>query len=643
VLKSWRVARFKSIRSETRLSLAPLTLFAGANSAGKSSILQSILLTAQTLQSALNTRAVVLNGHILRLGAFSDVVSLSAANQDILIGFELDADEDLERQRAYRVAGRRRFLRPMYRRGLERAVQVDCSFAFSARGPEDQRELLQLQPELEHVTVRATSSEEGARSVEEIRFRRAQSRPEERADALKVADDARTKSLVETLRWEVEERRGPLPPYPGARSGKEAGVAVNHFLPEALSVVFDAVAEEVQEIVDALTASERRCVDPGRLQNVELPAKAQEIVWEAVREVIEEFDKAPQEQLFPVRSSDAYRWVERIRSGSPNELLRNLGRLQRDVPAPLQLAVANKLASKRDALRDAVQAGRVARMEMRYVPLPESVAFGVEALQHYFSTAVRYLGPLRDEPKPIYPLSATSDSRDVGFRGEHTAAVLDAHRNTEVSFVRAPDGVQELAKNAVPVSGRLIDAVLEWLRYMGVGSDVRTSDRGKLGHEMRVATAGSERLHDLTHVGVGVSQVLPILVLALLADRGATLIFEQPELHLHPRVQTRLADFFVAMTQLGKQCIVETHSEYLINRLRYRSAIAEGGEIAEAVVMYFVEKREGESVYREVRINEFGVIEKWPEGFFDENEELASEILRAGMRKRRGMARGADA
>ena len=125
------------------------------------------------------------------------------------------------------------------------------------------------------------------------------------------------------------------------------------------------------------------------------------------------------------------------------------------------------------------------------------------------------------------------------------------------------------------------------------------------------------------------------MVLSFLAERDSVLIFEQPELHLHPKVQTRLADFFVAMNMLGKQCIVETHSEYLINRLRYLVAKSNNTKIADESIIYFVEKENGESKYRPIKINKYGVIEDWPKGFFDESEDIASKILRAGMDKRK--------
>ena len=170
---------------------------------------------------------------------------------------------------------------------------------------------------------------------------------------------------------------------------------------------------------------------------------------------------------------------------------------------------------------------------------------------------------------------------------------------------------------------------------MGVAQDIQTHDKGKLGHELKVAIAAKESVHDLTHVGVGVSQVLPILVQSLLASPGSTIIFEQPELHLHPRVQTRLADFFVSMTLVGKQCIVETHSEYFINRLRYLAAVSPGTSISSNVALFFVEKEKERSIYRRIRINEYGVIQDWPSGFFDESEDIAEKILKAGMEKKR--------
>src|SRR5690606_11559694 len=169
-----------------------------------------------------------------------------------------------------------------------------------------------------------------------------------------------------------------------------------------------------------------------------------------------------------------------------------------------------------------------------------------------------------------------------------------------------------------------------------VAATVESQDKGKLGHELKVGLSSSDYTHDLTHVGVGVSQVLPILVMCLLAESDSTLVFEQPELHLHPKVQTLLGDFFLSIALSHKQCIVETHSEYLIDRLRFRIAASPiHDNLEEKTKIYFVEKPEQHTKFREVIINEYGAIPDWPKGFFDQSQQQAEEILKAALAKKK--------
>ena len=263
-------------------------------------------------------------------------------------------------------------------------------------------------------------------------------------------------------------------------------------------------------------------------------------------------------------------------------------------------------------------------------------------LSMLFSNSVKYIGPLRNEPKPLYPLAAHADPTDVGLRGEMTAAVLNLHRERKIRYIPS-SAFGKLPLEPTPVPRSLEAAVTDWLKYLGVAESAHSFDKGKLGHELKVSMAEGEPDHDLTHVGVGVSQVLPILVMSLLADLDTTLIFEQPELHLHPRVQTRLGDFFLSIVLTGKQCLIETHSEYLINRLRYRAAVEDkSNRVIDNLKVYFVEKTGGSSNFREVKVNEYGAILEWPEGFFDQSPQEAEDILRAAMKKRRAERQGGD-
>src|SRR4051794_31678320 len=83
MIRKWRVKHFKSLTSQVELEWAPLTILAGANSSGKSSLLQSMLLLGQTSMSKLSSRALILNGPLTRLGSFDDIRSFDAADQEI--------------------------------------------------------------------------------------------------------------------------------------------------------------------------------------------------------------------------------------------------------------------------------------------------------------------------------------------------------------------------------------------------------------------------------------------------------------------------------------------------------------------------------------------------------------------------------
>jgi predicted ATPase len=82
---------------------------------------------------------------------------------------------------------------------------------------------------------------------------------------------------------------------------------------------------------------------------------------------------------------------------------------------------------------------------------------------------------------------------------------------------------------------------------------------------------------DITDVGFGISQLLPVIIQGFLSADDSTTIIEQPEIHLHPKIQAELADLFIDIIKNSgkeKKLIIETHSEYLLKRLRRR--ISEG-------------------------------------------------------------------
>jgi len=140
-------------------------------------------------------------------------------------------------------------------------------------------------------------------------------------------------------------------------------------------------------------------------------------------------------------------------------------------------------------------------------------------------------------------------------------------------------------------------------------------------------------------VGLGLSQVIPILALSRAVARGSSILpelvlIEQPELHVHPALQTELGDLFVeGAVQHGKTFLIETHSEHLILRLLRRIRETSRGKLPEGkqalrpedICVLYVEPTKDGSIVREMPVNERGEFVKgWPGGFF---EERLDELL----------------
>ena len=110
---------------------------------------------------------------------------------------------------------------------------------------------------------------------------------------------------------------------------------------------------------------------------------------------------------------------------------------------------------------------------------------------------------------------------------------------------------------------------------------------------------------------------------------------EQPEIHLHPAVQSGLADVMLKVaTTRNVQIVVESHSEHLMRRLQRR--VAEDRVPAEQVRLYFISSIGGVAQANDLALNRWGEIENWPEQFFgDEMGEIAA-ITKASLRRKLG-------
>lgn len=593
MINKWILDNFKSIDKEKNLEFRPLTIFTGANSSGKSTVLQSILLLTQTLQNQIHSRSIVLNGSIKRFGSYDDVVYRRDCKKDIKIGFSLKRDP---KKRSHR-----------YVPWEEDVSEVDCHFTITAEGKKGC-----LQPSLRQLQLCASDS---AKKRNPISIEKSSESNEKVSDILLHGDMQVPASDLEYQMTTEAKSRVVLNNRPF--SPEILGVGLFHFLPHYV-LTYRSIIQDFRKTVHQLVEGKEHVMLSEVMNRTDLP----EAFIQKAREIAEEIQQ--------------HGWIG---EGKENSFNVANERLQNDFSMKT-LALLFKLVRLEKVQRKeyvkALQATINEESELYSIDrIPASFYYpGVELVKDYFANRIKYLGPLREEPKSLYPISSMG-STDVGLRGESTAAVFEINKKKMIPFVDPSLFGDPTSGSMEPQKVTLAEAVNRWLIYLGVAERIETNDLGKIGHELKITTDIEEMEQDLTHVGVGVSQVLPILVMALLAEEDDVIILEQPELHLHPRVQSRLADFFVTMNALGKQCIVETHSEYLINRLRYLVAKSDDRKIADDTLIYFVEKEAGHSVYREITINEYGKIDEWPKGFFDEGENLASLTFKAAMEKKR--------
>jgi predicted ATPase len=133
----------------------------------------------------------------------------------------------------------------------------------------------------------------------------------------------------------------------------------------------------------------------------------------------------------------------------------------------------------------------------------------------------------------------------------------------------------------------------------------------------------------LTDVGFGVSQVLPVITLLQYVPEGSTVVLEQPEIHLHPLAQAALADVIIqAATHRKVQVILESHSEHLLLRLQRR--IAEQSVSADDVKLYFCDAPRGVSSLTLLDLDLYGSIRNWPDKFMGDafTETAVAELAR---------------
>lgn len=618
MITKWKVSNFKSIRDEVELDLGKLTVFSGVNSVGKSTLIQSILLIVQTLRHKGHRHSIALNGNIVNLGAFDDIKPDGSKSNQTTIEFECHPTSKwaAEIDAALRKSGEHE----ISEFDGSKIENVSCAISFGTENSTIEDDDIQQWPQLTSADLSGKFSAESA--SKEIVTRVVITKEDDvepKIEKLLDKSDA-PNDLRDGLSYNIKLDRESLSVITNRHlSAIPAGCLLHHFLPSSFIVDIDVVEEAVKGICYTL---QKDASEPHySFAPWPMISKNSKDVMNLVRSMLKNFEGI---ELLKGENFDIDVW---------DAFFDSLSSKGKEKIKKIFCDCSNLEKEIRDRMKSSVPETWTHR-GFSFAPVSLQFKRIFLNIDRLFLKSLKYIGPLRDAPRSIYSSTDNPDPSDLGYRGEETARILELYRGKQIRYMPSSnfkDG--EVKIDAV--SDTLENAVSDWLQYLGIAESVESNFREGIGYELKVRSSNSERMHDLTQVGIGVSQILPILVLGLFSDEESMLVFEQPEVHLHPRSQVLLGDFFLSMALTNRQCIVESHSEHLVNRLRYRIASSKTSDrLNDLTKIFFVEKASKGSSFREVKVNEYGAIVDWPDGFFDQSYNQAQDILLAAAAKR---------
>jgi predicted ATPase len=222
--------------------------------------------------------------------------------------------------------------------------------------------------------------------------------------------------------------------------------------------------------------------------------------------------------------------------------------------------------------------------------------------------AVPYaFAPIRTSPQRTYdPVRA-----DPKPEGSHVPMLLASlsHSAAKGEWSALESGLNEFGKNS---------GLFEHIEVIRKGK--KKSDPFQIG----VRDGGPSV--NLVDVGYGVSQVLPILVDTLQqSKKNVVFLMQQPEVHLHPQAQAELGSFFARRANAAQRFVVETHSDYLVDRVRMEVRRGEHVKPEDVSLLYFERHKHGATIHN-LELDKRGSISnpppKYRQFFLDEERRL---------------------
>ena len=242
--------------------------------------------------------------------------------------------------------------------------------------------------------------------------------------------------------------------------------------------------------------------------------------------------------------------------------------------------------------------------------------------ENLFDKHCQFISAARLGPQGSY----LKDDVIVGIQNQ--ISVIEGQAEYFIHFLDKNRNIDILPELCLGSKNDLYTQTTLWEREISEGVNVIVQDLGSLGYELKYqfntnSEHGKTNEFKAVNVGFGLTYVMPIIVAILSAPRGALLFIENPEAHLHPKGQAKLAELICLAAQAGIQIVMETHSDHIINGILVNCKKFEKeskGISRDNVSMIFFERDETNhsSKVSKILIEEEGTVRYTPKGFFDQ-------------------------
>jgi AAA15 family ATPase/GTPase len=245
--------------------------------------------------------------------------------------------------------------------------------------------------------------------------------------------------------------------------------------------------------------------------------------------------------------------------------------------------------------------------DIKYDFIHFQINYSPELLILELNKVVKYIKPFRGFPKRIY----LSDEETFPLNGFQE----NKNKKIEYKYNYENNKVEKLI---------LSKALNYWIHYL-FGYNIEKINEDINGLTKEILFSVDSKSLSIYNLGFGTSQILPIIFQLLLYSNSYNLvIIDEPEIHLHPSAQSKLADFLFQMAALNKNLIIETHSEYIIDRLIFLSI--KYSKFKNRINLNWINKIGSECVKTEIKFDDLGYIQNLPKGFLDEKEKQINEL-----------------